>query len=462
MSAQALLSVIAPAVPHAPQGLAAIDASAFEMLLVGVVGEGESAPTVADDAAPDAPSADEGPAAPSLVGLIAAPALILPSASNDVLPPETLPVEAGPNADAELADPYAELPVSIPAETPTRDAGAAAALVEAQAAAALAMAVPAPAPSTDISLAPPAAPANSPSAPNPDQGVASSPGSAALLIPAPKAETEVANPTPVPAAATTPPSTPPPPPAPVPSQTAAQPLKPLAERTASDESGQATAPPSSDASKRDTAVVAGAETEALGAAKPTLKSTEASAVVSARDPGTTPDGAAPPSLETDAAAETTPQAARDSGGPSLSRATIDATVQVAAQILRKLEGRSTRFEMALLPEELGRVDIKLDIDSEGRLAARLAFDNPAAATDLRGRADELRRQLEAQGFHLAEDAFEFTERDSGSHRFDRGHDPRGGQARAFASAARLNAEIDAAPPCWVALSLSPSGVDLKV
>ncbi|PJW28067.1 hypothetical protein CWM41_28915, partial [Escherichia coli] len=61
--------------------------------------------------------------------------------------------------------------------------------------------------------------------------------------------------------------------------------------------------------------------------------------------------------------------------------------------------------MALLPEELGRVDIKLDIDSDGRLAARLAFDNPAAATDLRGRVDELRRQLEDARFHLADDAF---------------------------------------------------------
>ena len=119
--------------------------------------------------------------------------------------------------------------------------------------------------------------------------------------------------------------------------------------------------------------------------------------------------------------------------------------------------------MALLPEELGRVDVKLDIDSEGRLAARLAFDNPAAATDLRGRVDELRRQLEQAGFQLADDAFEFTERDSGSSAFDRGDDARRGSGRAFAAAARLNAETDAVPaPRWTALSLTPAGVDLKV
>ena len=155
--------------------------------------------------------------------------------------------------------------------------------------------------------------------------------------------------------------------------------------------------------------------------------------------------------------------ARETSLSSLSRATIDATAQIAAQILRRLEGRSTRFEMALTPDDLGRVDVKLDIDSEGRLAARLAFDNPAAATDLRGRADQLRRDLEDAGFHLADDAFEFTERDSGSSSFDRGQDARQGQNRAFAAASRLNTEIDVAqPPRWMALSLSPAGVDLKV
>jgi hypothetical protein len=158
-----------------------------------------------------------------------------------------------------------------------------------------------------------------------------------------------------------------------------------------------------------------------------------------------------------------PASVRETTVSQLSRATVEATAQIAAQILRRLEGRSTRFEMALTPEELGRVDVKLDIDSEGRLNARLAFDNPAAATDLRGRADELRRELEDAGFHLAEDAFEFTDRDSGSSAFDRGQDARNGSARAFATASRLNTEIDLAqPPQWLTLSLTPSGLDMKV
>jgi len=146
---------------------------------------------------------------------------------------------------------------------------------------------------------------------------------------------------------------------------------------------------------------------------------------------------------------------------SLSRATIETTAQIAAQITRRLEGRATRFEMALTPDDLGRVDVSLDIDADGQLVARLAFDNPLAATELRGRADELRGQLEDAGFTLARDALDFSQRDASS---GGGFDRR--QNRAFASATRLAAQADATaqatPAAWVSLNLTPRGVDMKV
>lgn len=145
----------------------------------------------------------------------------------------------------------------------------------------------------------------------------------------------------------------------------------------------------------------------------------------------------------------------------LSQATLETTVQIAAQISRKLEGRSTRFEMGLTPEGLGRVDVSLDIDSGGQLTARLAFDNPLAATELRGKADELRRELTDAGFTIAHDGLDFSERQPSSSNggFDRQ------QGRAFASASRIAADADLsqpAPAAWMSLSLTRSGVDMKV
>lgn len=161
----------------------------------------------------------------------------------------------------------------------------------------------------------------------------------------------------------------------------------------------------------------------------------------------------------------TPTAPRDLGLSQLSRATVETTAQLAAQILKKLEGRSTRFDMALTPEGLGRVDVSLEIDSDGRLAARLAFDNPAAATDMRARADELRRQLQDAGFQLTQDSLEFSDRNpssgfSGGGAFDRAPD-----RRAFAGAARLAAQADTVlppPGAWTSLSMTPDRVDMKV
>uniref|UniRef100_UPI00289FB3B0 flagellar hook-length control protein FliK n=1 Tax=Brevundimonas sp. TaxID=1871086 RepID=UPI00289FB3B0 len=163
--------------------------------------------------------------------------------------------------------------------------------------------------------------------------------------------------------------------------------------------------------------------------------------------------------------DATPAPTRDLGLSQLSRATVETTAQIAAQILKKLDGRSTRFDMALTPEGLGRVDVSMEIDSEGRLSARLAFDNPAAATDLRSRADELRRQLQDAGFQLTQDSLEFSERNpssgfGGGGAFDRAPD-----RRAFAGAARLAAQADTAlppPGPWASLSLTPDRVDMKV
>ncbi len=183
---------------------------------------------------------------------------------------------------------------------------------------------------------------------------------------------------------------------------------------------------------------------------------------------------APPAADADApvqppaAAQTSaPQesaAPRDLGLSHLSRATVETTAQIAAQIIKKLDGRSTRFDMALTPEGLGRVDVSLEIESDGQVTARLAFDSPAAAADLRARADELRRQLMAAGLHLSSDDLEFAERDPSSG-FGGGAFERQPDRRAFTGAARLAAEADSVvppPSAWTSLSLTPDRVDLKV
>lgn len=192
------------------------------------------------------------------------------------------------------------------------------------------------------------------------------------------------------------------------------------------------------------------------AAPPTVPSTSV-----VEEAASTQSGAASqPTLEAQAA-----EAAQTPGLSTLSRTAVETTAQIAAQIVRRLEGRSTRFDIALTPEGLGRVDVSLDIEADGSLRATLAFDNPVAATDLRGRADELRRQLTDAGFTLADDALSFADRDPSAGQGDGFNRPSDRHnARAFGAASRLSVEADlsAQASSWIQLSLTPTGVDMKV
>ncbi|MBU2136624.1 MAG: flagellar hook-length control protein FliK [Alphaproteobacteria bacterium] len=154
---------------------------------------------------------------------------------------------------------------------------------------------------------------------------------------------------------------------------------------------------------------------------------------------------------------------RDAARPAATSATV---ADLAAQVSRRLEGRSTHFDIQLTPEGLGRVDVRVDIDAQGKLTAAMAFDSPHAANEMRGRSGELLRALEQAGFDL-----------SGGLSFNSPQDQRGGgqfadqaperdawQGRAFQNALGMADEADTAA---VATRLyqqrqSPTGVDLRI
>ncbi len=145
----------------------------------------------------------------------------------------------------------------------------------------------------------------------------------------------------------------------------------------------------------------------------------------------------------------------------LSRVAHETLAELTAQVVRRLEAKVTRFDMALTPEDLGQVDVRLELADDGSLTARLHFDTPAAAAEMRAQADQLRRQLEQAGFQLARDALEFSHRDGSSPRQD-GFERRPG--RAFAAARDLTDAAEVAPLMNLSLSLGSARdrVDVKV
>ena len=126
-----------------------------------------------------------------------------------------------------------------------------------------------------------------------------------------------------------------------------------------------------------------------------------------------PAQAAPGDAKTEAAA---PAGSADAGSATASttnaltqvhpgavpvRGSPQTVANLAAQIAKKLEGRSTRFDLELNPQGLGRVDVRMEIGASGRMSAAMTFDTPQAAAELRARAAELQRHLEQAGFDLS-------------------------------------------------------------
>lgn len=251
------------------------------------------------------------------------------------------------------------------------------------------------------------------------------------------------------------------------SPTSLQPAPPLRSNlhVAVDQTSDAAVPASQTTTTQDAPPSSAGVEVAAKPTSPFAKVAEpATAAVAAPD-AASPDAPIANHASTDA--QPAQQAAVSShaqGLSTLSRATVETTAQLAAQMARKLEGRSTRFDMVLTPEDLGRVDVSLEIGKDGQLSARLAFDNPAAAADLKGRADELRRQLQEAGFQVAGDALDFSQRDpsAGGGAFERQQQ----RNALFAGGSRLAAQADMpiapAPGAWINHSLTPDRVDLKV
>lgn len=185
-----------------------------------------------------------------------------------------------------------------------------------------------------------------------------------------------------------------------------------------------TAAPSPAAGQADAApqaqVAAAPHAEAKAApAADTASNTDLFAAAAAKDAGAeatadTPDAPAP-----GPAAATTAQAAAPAAeAPQPVRGSPETVAHLSAQIVKKLEGRSTHFDVELTPAGLGQVNVKVEIGAHGKMTASMSFDTPQAAAEVRARAGELQKALEQSGFDLS----------GGSISFDVAGD-RGGQGR---------------------------------
>ncbi|HEV7880179.1 MAG TPA: flagellar hook-length control protein FliK [Bradyrhizobium sp.] len=87
---------------------------------------------------------------------------------------------------------------------------------------------------------------------------------------------------------------------------------------------------------------------------------------------------------------------------------------LALQIAVSAQSGKSRFEIRLDPAELGRIDVRIDVDRHGQLTSHLTVEKPETLAMLRQDAPQLQRALDNAGFKTADGGLQFSLRDQSS------------------------------------------------
>lgn len=87
---------------------------------------------------------------------------------------------------------------------------------------------------------------------------------------------------------------------------------------------------------------------------------------------------------------------------------------LAADIALRAAGGNSRFEIRLDPAELGRIDVRLEVDKHGNVTSHLTVERPATLDMLRNDAPKLQQALENAGLKTGDSGLQFSLRDQSS------------------------------------------------
>lgn len=134
---------------------------------------------------------------------------------------------------------------------------------------------------------------------------------------------------------------------------------------------------------------------------------------------------------------------------------------LALQLAASVQSGKTRFEIRLDPADLGRIDVRIDVDRNGQVTSHLSVEKPETLSMLRQDAPQLQQALNNAGLKTDGGGLQFSLRDQSSFGQNSGN-------QTGSHAQRLIISDDAPVPATVAgqsygrMLGSGSGVDIRV
>ena len=97
---------------------------------------------------------------------------------------------------------------------------------------------------------------------------------------------------------------------------------------------------------------------------------------------------------------------------------------LALEIAASIKSGKSRFEIRLDPADLGRIDVRIDIDRNGQVTSHLTVEKPETLSILRQDAPQLQRALDDAGIKTGSGGLQFSLRDQSSSGQNNGGDSR--------------------------------------
>jgi flagellar hook-length control protein FliK len=134
---------------------------------------------------------------------------------------------------------------------------------------------------------------------------------------------------------------------------------------------------------------------------------------------------------------------------------------LAVEIAASATAGKSHFEIRLDPADLGRIDVRIDVDHNGQVTSHLTVEKPETLSMLRQDAPQLQQALDDAGFKTGDSGLQFSLRDQSSSGQNNGNDSGRNAQRLVIS------EDDTIPAVTAGRTYgrmlgSSSGVDIRV
>ncbi|CEJ15102.1 Flagellar hook-length control protein FliK [bacterium YEK0313] len=137
---------------------------------------------------------------------------------------------------------------------------------------------------------------------------------------------------------------------------------------------------------------------------------------------------------------------------------------VAVAIAARANAGSTRFDIRLDPAELGRIEVSLTLDREGRVKSKIVAEKPETLELLQRDQRNLERTLNQAGLSTSEGSVEFSLKDQGGQGMQREREnPEGGPpAQAVVAAAPADVLTQLSAATYARLAAARGGIDIRI